>query len=93
MGVTGARSELPPELVERVSAIKALTDKPVSVGFGVTRPDQARAIAAVSDGVIVGSALINLITDNLGSPDLKEKVAEYAHSLSEVAHGIGENRD
>lgn len=88
MGVTGARNELPAELVERVSAIKALTDKPVSVGFGVTRPDQARAIAAVSDGVIVGSALINLITENIGAPDLKDKVAAYARSLSDVAHSV-----
>lgn len=89
MGVTGARSELPPELVERVAALKSMTDKPVAVGFGVSRPDQARAIASVCDGVIVGSALINVITENLGATDLKEKVTGYARSLSEAANSAG----
>ena len=61
MGVTGARSELPAELLEGVRALRAMTDIPVAVGFGVSSAEQVKAIADVADGVVVGSALIDAI--------------------------------
>jgi len=60
-GVTGARKNLPPQIGAQVRAIKRMTSLPVCVGFGISSPAQARAAARVADGVIVGSALINLI--------------------------------
>jgi tryptophan synthase alpha chain len=83
-GVTGARAELPPELEERVRAVKAVTDKPVAVGFGVSQPEQARAIAAFADGVIVGSALIKAIGPDAADPAMPGRVRAFARSLVEA---------
>jgi tryptophan synthase alpha chain len=63
-GVTGTRTELPAGLVERVKWLKTQTDVPVLVGFGIAAPDQARAVAEVADGVIVGSALVRLLAES-----------------------------
>ena len=60
-GTTGVRRELPPSLVHGVRQLKLLTTKPVCVGFGIATPAQAAAVAAVADGVIVGSALVHTI--------------------------------
>lgn len=57
-GITGERSELPAGLAETVERVRAATSLPVAVGFGVSSPDQASAIAAIADGVVVGSALV-----------------------------------
>ncbi len=61
MGVTGARSELPPELIGAVKNLKAVTDVPIAVGFGVSSSKQVRAIGEVADAVVIGSALIDAI--------------------------------
>ena len=57
-GTTGVRQKLPPSLVHGVRQLKLLTTKPVCVGFGISTPAQAAAVARVADGVIVGSALV-----------------------------------
>ncbi|MBI3288919.1 MAG: tryptophan synthase subunit alpha [Elusimicrobia bacterium] len=57
-GVTGVRSGLAPGLAKRIKRVRALTGKPLMVGFGVASPDQARALAPHADGVVVGSALV-----------------------------------
>ncbi|MBI1953325.1 MAG: tryptophan synthase subunit alpha [Candidatus Omnitrophica bacterium] len=57
-GVTGARARLPVSLTDHVRLIKRMTTLPVCVGFGISRPDQVRAVTRVADGVIVGSALL-----------------------------------
>jgi tryptophan synthase alpha chain len=58
LGVTGVRDELAPELGETVERLRGLTTLPICVGFGISRPDQARAVAAMADGVVVGSAIV-----------------------------------
>lgn len=60
-GVTGVRERLSADLHGLVSRIKALTDTPVCVGFGVSTPAQAQEVARIADGVIVGSALVALL--------------------------------
>lgn len=60
-GVTGARSRLPAELAGGVRALRRMTRLPVCVGFGVSRPEQVKALARFADGVIVGSALLDRI--------------------------------
>jgi tryptophan synthase alpha chain len=57
-GVTGARTEVGAELTQRVAAVRAATKLPVAVGFGISAADQAAQIAALADGVVVGSALV-----------------------------------
>jgi len=60
-GVTGARRSLPAEVDAHVRVIQGLTDLPVCVGFGISGPAQVRQVVRVADGVIVGSALLNVI--------------------------------
>ncbi len=58
LGVTGERSDIAAELPATISALRAVTDLPVCVGFGVSKPEQAATIASLADGVVVGSALV-----------------------------------
>ncbi len=58
LGITGERQALPVELAEFVARVRAQTDKPLAVGFGISTPEQAAAVGEIADGVIVGSALI-----------------------------------
>jgi tryptophan synthase alpha chain len=58
MGVTGERADLPPELPATVAALRAATTLPICVGFGISRPQDAAAVARLADGVVVGSAIV-----------------------------------
>jgi len=60
-GVTGAREKLPKELNRWITDVKRKSQLPVAVGFGISGPEQARQVARVADGVIVGSAIIDVI--------------------------------
>jgi tryptophan synthase alpha chain len=61
VGVTGVRDSLPPDLADFVARVRAVTEKPLAVGFGIATPEQAAQVAQIADGVIVGSALIKAI--------------------------------
>ncbi len=80
-GVTGVRDDVPTELKDVVSNIKAQTDKPVCVGFGISRPEHVERIAAFADGVVVGTSLVNLIHKERDNPELLEIVYQYVASL------------
>ncbi|MGH2452995.1 MAG: tryptophan synthase subunit alpha [bacterium] len=60
-GVTGARAEVPPEIEALLTRVKASTTRPVCVGFGISAPRHAAAVGRLADGVIVGSALVDLV--------------------------------
>jgi len=81
-GVTGARSKLPNDLIKNIKRLKNLTKKPVCVGFGVSDTTQAKRIAKISDGVIVGSAIIKLIEKR----NFK-RVYNFIKRLGEAIHG------
>lgn len=68
LGITGERTELAKEATEMGRRLKAVTDRPVLLGVGISNPDQAREAAAAADGVIVGSALVRRLLD-AGGPD------------------------
>jgi tryptophan synthase alpha chain len=68
MGTTGARTSVADSALVMARRLKAVTDRPVLVGFGVSTPDQAAAISAEADGVIVGAALLRVLLDG-GGPD------------------------
>ena len=61
LGVTGVRSEITTDIGAMVQHVKAVTDTPVAVGFGISTPEQAKKMAALSDGAIVGSAIVKLV--------------------------------
>jgi len=65
-GVTGEQATLAGDLDARVEAIRARTERPVAVGFGVSSPEHVRAVAGAADGVVVGSALVNRVAENAG---------------------------
>ena len=64
MGVTGVRSEITTDLTSIVAAIREVTATPVAVGFGIHTPAQAAEMARITDGVIVGSAIVNIIAEH-----------------------------
>lgn len=59
-GVTGVRDELPPDLTEFIGRVRAIADKPLVMGFGISTPEQARRMNGLLDGFIVGSALVRV---------------------------------
>ena len=67
-----------------MTAIKQHTDVPVCVGFGITTPEQANLVASVSDGIIVGSAIVKQIELNADSPDVANKVGAFTRPLVEA---------
>jgi tryptophan synthase alpha chain len=82
-GVTGIRDQVAGGIPEAVARIRHHTDLPVAVGFGISSRAQVSQVAAHADGVVVGSALVNVIRDGLGSREgipaaLKGRVAELA---------------
>lgn len=81
LGVTGARADVPVSLRETVARVRAATELPVCVGFGVGTPAQATAVAAVADGVIVGSALVEAAGRGVAA------ALEFASSLREAMDG------
>ena len=79
LGVTGVRSEIKTDLSSIVSVIRENTDIPVAVGFGISTPQQAHDMAALSDGAIVGSAVVKLL-ERYGK-DAPEYIGEYVRSM------------
>ena len=80
-GVTGSRQMLPHDLVKNLKLIKKYTQKPVCVGFGVSRPEHLQQIYKIADGAIIGSAIVKKIKENIGRHDLVKRVAEFVSNL------------
>lgn len=83
-GVTGARTALPTDLIEKIKKAKRSTKKPVCVGFGISTPEQVKSISAVSDGVIVGSAIVKEIEKHQNAPDMVDRVAQFVKHLKGI---------
>jgi tryptophan synthase alpha chain len=64
LGVTGVRSEIKTDLVSIVEEIRKYTDVPVAIGFGISNPEAVKRMVAISDGAIVGSAIVNIIAEH-----------------------------
>ncbi len=84
-GITGARTNLPADIVANIKALKAVSPVPVAVGFGVSQPEHVEMLSKVADGVIVGSAIVKIIERNL------EK--SQGHTLSFSIQGMAELGD
>ena len=79
LGVTGTRSEIKTDLESIVKVVRENTDVPCAIGFGISTPEQAAKMSAVSDGAIVGSAIVKLL-EKYGK-DAPKYVGEYVHSM------------
>ena len=87
-GVTGARSGLPQDLRSHLDEVKSLTDLPVVAGFGISSPDMARDVARHADGVVVGSALIQIVAE-AGEKGVDGALAEavgFVRGLADALH-------
>ncbi|MCM8757888.1 MAG: tryptophan synthase subunit alpha, partial [Candidatus Omnitrophica bacterium] len=82
-GVTGPRQRLPQDLIENLRRIKAITSKPICVGFGISNRTQLEKINRVADGVILGSIVIKKIKDNLNRADLVKRIGDFISSLKD----------
>ncbi|MEK7411813.1 MAG: tryptophan synthase subunit alpha [Planctomycetota bacterium] len=89
LGVTGERTELPPDLAQRVAELKRAADIPVCIGFGISTPEQAAAAARCGDGAVVGSHFVKLIERHGASSDLVRLVAARAKELATAVHAVG----
>jgi len=81
-GVTGMRDRLAENIGTMTSRIRAHTDLPIAIGFGISTPEQARAVAACGDAVVVGSAVVDRIARHGHAPDLVEQVSGFVRSLA-----------
>ncbi|HSN56539.1 MAG TPA: tryptophan synthase subunit alpha [Candidatus Sulfomarinibacteraceae bacterium] len=81
-GVTGARQDLDRELAAYVEAAREASKLPVAVGFGISTPEQVASVAAIADGVVVGSAIVNQIADEGDTDRLATRVEAFAAPLA-----------
>ena len=82
LGVTGVRSEIKTDIGALVEQIRAVTDVPCAVGFGISEPEQAKKMAGLSDGAIVGSAVVKRIAKY--GKDSVPYVAEYVREMNQA---------
>jgi len=87
-GVTGMQSKVASNLASQVAKIRAHTNLPIAVGFGISNPEQAKLVAQNADAVVVGSAVVNQIAEHGKSPELVNTVGEFVHSLSVAVKSI-----
>ena len=79
LGVTGTRSEIKTDLASIINVVRENTDVPCAIGFGISTPEQAKKMADISDGAIVGSAIIKLLEKH--GKDAPKYVGEYVKSM------------
>lgn len=82
LGVTGMRSTINKGVATMIEQVKATRDVPCAIGFGISTPEQAKEMAQISDGVIVGSAIVKLV-ETYGK-NCMEPVADYVKSMKEA---------
>lgn len=82
LGVTGVRSEIKTDIASITDAVRRYTDIPCAVGFGISSPEQAKKMSAVSDGVIVGSAIVRMIGEH--GKESAPFVGEYVKSMKDA---------
>lgn len=83
-GVTGAQKDLDSELAANVATARKASRLPVAVGFGISTPDQVAKVAAIADGVVVGSAIVNEIADEGDTDALAGRVEAFAAPLAQA---------
>ena len=89
-GVTGERTELPPELGELVANFRERSSAPAAVGFGIGTPQQAADVGAIADGVIIGTRLVRLVGDAAGRDEAVDAVSSF---MADTRVALASSRD
>jgi len=87
-GVTGMQSKVASNLASQIAKIRAHTELPIAVGFGISNPAQAKLVAADADGCVVGSAVVNQIAEHGKSKALVKQVGKFVRSLADAVKSI-----
>jgi tryptophan synthase alpha chain len=86
-GVTGVQSRVAASVAEQVAQIRKHTKLPIAVGFGISNAEQAREVAQVADAIVVGSAIVQRISDDAGKPDMPARIGEFVTPLVAASKG------
>jgi tryptophan synthase alpha chain len=81
LGVTGAREDVADSAAALAARVRAETDRPLALGFGFSTPEHVRAVGQWADAAVVGSALVTVVAEHAGNPDLGEEVERYVRWL------------
>ncbi|HYR43224.1 MAG TPA: tryptophan synthase subunit alpha [Terriglobia bacterium] len=87
-GVTGMQQKVSDTIAQMTSKIRAHTDLPIAVGFGISNPDQARFVAQHAEAIVVGSAIVNQIAEHGKSPKLVEQASALVRSLGDAVKSV-----
>ena len=83
-GVTGAENAVPPDVHDLVRRVKASTDRPICVGFGISTPEHVRLICEVADGAVIGSALVKKLHERWDDGRGRDLIVEFVRSLKKA---------
>jgi tryptophan synthase alpha chain len=86
-GVTGEQAAVSDSIGAQVAEIRKYSALPIAVGFGISTPEQSAQVAAQSDAVVVGSAIVRRIGEHGAAPDLVAKIEDFVRPLAAAAHG------
>ena len=86
LGVTGVRSEITTDLASIVKVIRENTDIPCAIGFGISEPEQAKRMASIADGAIVGSAIVRLLEKH--GKEAPKYIGEYVRSMKDAIRDL-----
>jgi tryptophan synthase alpha chain len=86
-GVTGAQDQLSEGLQPTIDLVRRNTELPIAVGFGISRPEQVRAVWEISDGAVVGSAIVAQMEKLASASDLPVRIGEFCRWLTEGGNG------
>ncbi len=87
-GVTGMQTSVAANLSTQIAKLRSHTNLPIAIGFGISNPDQAKAVAKEGDACVVGSAIVNQIAEHGKSPELVAKVGAFVKSLADAVKTI-----
>ncbi|MSU62443.1 MAG: tryptophan synthase subunit alpha [Pedosphaera sp.] len=87
-GVTGMQSKVSETIGQKTAMIRAHTNLPIAVGFGISNPEQARLVAHHAEAIVVGSAIVNQIAEHGKSAEMVKRVGEFVRALSHAVKSI-----
>jgi tryptophan synthase alpha chain len=85
-GITGTTAPKIENIKKEVGKIRKITKLPIVVGFGISKPQQAREIARFADGIVIGSAVVSMINENRKNRDLVKIVSDYVSGIKKILH-------
>jgi tryptophan synthase alpha chain len=88
IGVTGMQSQVSDTIGAMTAKIRAHTQLPIAIGFGISNPEQARTVAQSAEAIVVGSAVVNQIAEHGKSPELVAKVSAFVKSLGDAVKSV-----